>query len=166
MASIALTRIDSRLIHGQVVTMWIKRTNVKRVIIIDNEITADPFLAQVFKMASPPGVKLELYTTQEAGELWQKNQFGPQGPIFLLYKDVPICKEAYDYGVKIPSLQVGGIGGAPGRVNVVGPITLSEDDAKMLDEMDKDGCQIVFQATPDTKEATWKTVKEKFFPNI
>lgn len=60
MANLALVRIDSRLIHGQVVTMWIKRTEAKRIIIVDNEITADPFMAQIFSMAAPPEPILNL----------------------------------------------------------------------------------------------------------
>lgn len=166
MANLALVRIDSRLIHGQVVTMWIKRTEAKRIIIVDNEITADPFMAQIFSMAAPPGVKLELMTTDQAGEGWQKDQFGSLGPIVCLFKNVPVMYEAYNKGYNFPKLQVGGIGGGPGRVNVVGPITLDENDAKMLNELSNKGLEIVFQATPDTKEGDWKSVKAKFFPNV
>ena len=70
--------------------MWIKRTEAKRIIIVDNEITADPFMAQIFSMAAPPGVKLELMTTDQAGEGWKKDQFGSLGPIVCLFKNVPV----------------------------------------------------------------------------
>ena len=166
MGQLALVRIDSRLIHGQVVTMWLKRTGAKRIIIIDNEITADPFMAKVFSMAAPPGVKLELMTVADGGASWQKDEFGPLGSIICLFKNVPVCYEAFKAGFQFKSLQVGGIGGGPGRVNVVGPITLSETDAKMLEEINQAGTEIVFQATPDTKESAWASVKGDFFPNI
>ena len=36
MKNIVLIRIDDRLIHGQVVTQWIKDTNGNRILIVDD----------------------------------------------------------------------------------------------------------------------------------
>jgi len=165
MANLALVRIDSRLIHGQVVTQWIKKAVVNRILIIDDQIVSDPFMAQIFTMAAPPGVKLDLMTKKAAAEEWQKNQFG-QGNLMVMFKSVPIAHESYTLGFKYPKLQLGGLGGAPGRVAVVGPITLDETDAKMLHELEQDGCDIVFQITPSTPEIGWKSVKGKYFPSL
>ncbi len=165
MAQPALVRIDSRLIHGQVVTQWIRNANANRVIIIDNQIMADPFMAQIFIMASPPGIKLDLMSTKMAAEQWQKDQFG-QGTIIVLMKDIQTMEEVYKKGFKFTKLQLGGLGGAPGRVAVAGPITLSETDAKILSEMEKADCKIVLQITPNTPEISWQSVKSKYFSKL
>ena len=44
MVRIGLVRIDSRLIHGQVCTQWLYRTNSKKVYIVDDEERAIPFV--------------------------------------------------------------------------------------------------------------------------
>ena len=36
MAEISLIRIDFRLIHGQVVTKWVKQANANRIIIVND----------------------------------------------------------------------------------------------------------------------------------
>ena len=40
---IGLTRIDDRLIHGQVATRWTKETNVQRIIVVTDEVANDHF---------------------------------------------------------------------------------------------------------------------------
>jgi mannose/fructose/N-acetylgalactosamine-specific phosphotransferase system component IIB len=165
MATLGLVRIDGRLIHGQVVTQWIKSTGVNRIIIIDEQITSDPFMSQIFMMAAPPGIKLELMTKKTAAELWQKDKFG-QGNIMVMFRDVAAAYETFKLGFNYPKLQLGGLGGAPGRVAVVGPITLDATDAGKLAEIEKEGCDIVFQVTPSTNEVDWKSVKSKYFPKL
>ena len=47
MANISLIRIDSRLIHGQVITKWVKIAKANRIIIIDDELAQDDFMASI-----------------------------------------------------------------------------------------------------------------------
>lgn len=166
MAQLALVRIDARLIHGQVVTQWIKRTNAKLIIIIDAQIANDPFMTQIFQMAAPPSAKLQTMTTEKAAEAWKKDQFGNLGPVMVLTRNVTQIHEAYFKGFDFPELLVGGIGGAPGRINVHGPITLNEEDAKMLQEMADKGVTIDFQSTLDEPRGHWPSIKAKYYPNV
>ncbi len=52
MTEIKLIRIDFRLMHGQVVTNWIKQVSADSILIVDDKLAADKFLAQVFLMAA------------------------------------------------------------------------------------------------------------------
>ena len=65
MARIGLVRIDSRLIHGQVCTQWLYRTNSKKVYIVDDEGASNSFLSSIYKMACPVGVELETISTED-----------------------------------------------------------------------------------------------------
>ena len=58
MAEIGLVRVDSRLLHGQVVTRWIGQVGASEVIIFDDDLSQDEFMIEVFKMAAPNDVKL------------------------------------------------------------------------------------------------------------
>ncbi len=44
MANIVLCRIDSRLIHGQVVTKWVGQSQANRIAVVSDELDADPFM--------------------------------------------------------------------------------------------------------------------------
>ena len=43
MRNIVFTRIDDRLIHGQVMTAWVHETKANEIVIIDNEVAQDDF---------------------------------------------------------------------------------------------------------------------------
>lgn len=62
MKNIVLIRIDDRLIHGQVVTQWIKDTNGNRILIVDDKLVNDRMMMRILKAAAPPGVKVEVMT--------------------------------------------------------------------------------------------------------
>ncbi len=44
MANIVLCRIDSRLIHGQVVTKWVGQSQANRIAVVSDELDSDPFM--------------------------------------------------------------------------------------------------------------------------
>ena len=52
MENLVLTRIDDRLIHGQVMTAWIKQKNAVQVVVADDEVAEDEFMINVLEMAS------------------------------------------------------------------------------------------------------------------
>lgn len=160
MAKNVLVRIDSRLVHGQVVTKWIQRTDANRIIVIDDKLAKDSFMAQVYVMAAPPQVKVDILSIKDTLECWNKNS---NDRIIFLFKNVEMAVEAYNSGLEINALQVGGIGGAPGRKVVYKNITLSDEDFEKLEELSKKGVNITLQTVPDDKEITLKSIKEKFF---
>lgn len=52
---ISLYRCDDRIVHGQVVTSWMKVRACDGVIIIDDMLASDKELAQIYKSAVPAG---------------------------------------------------------------------------------------------------------------
>ena len=49
-------RIDDRLIHGQVVTAWIKQYPINKILIIDDELSQNRLMERIYKAAAPMGV--------------------------------------------------------------------------------------------------------------
>lgn len=166
MGSLALVRIDARLIHGQVCTQWLYKTGAKKIYIIDDTICKDQFLCSIYVMATPVGTKLEVISTEEAGRRWKEDELGDIQPIFILFKSMTMSYRAYKAGFRYPKLQIGSIGGGVGRKIVLGPISFDDHDAQMLDEMVKDGLDAYFQPVPDDKTTPWAAVKARHYPNL
>ena len=59
MENVLLARVDDRLIHGQVMTAWMKLLPAKEIIVIDNKVAKDEFMITVLEMAAPTGVKVK-----------------------------------------------------------------------------------------------------------
>lgn len=69
-ANIVHARVDYRLIHGQVITKWLKQCDAKRIVIIDDKLSKDEFLGSVYKMAAPTGIKVDIISVDEAQRRW------------------------------------------------------------------------------------------------
>ena len=52
---IKLSRIDDRLIHGQVATVWAKEAGAERIIVVSDEVANDDVRKILVKQAAPPG---------------------------------------------------------------------------------------------------------------
>lgn len=57
MKKASFARVDERLIHGQVMTAWVKKYWIKKIILVDDEIVQDSFMQEVLSMSAPQGVQ-------------------------------------------------------------------------------------------------------------
>jgi len=160
MAQVVLVRVDSRLIHGQVVTKWMKQTSANRILVIDDGLAKDPFMGKIYAMAAPPNSSVQIVSVQNAVDEWKKNQLA-EGRILVIFKDVASVLRAWKAGFPVEKLQVGGIGAAPGRKNVYQNITLDQKDANDLSEMKKGGVEVYFQTIPEDKPGSFESVITK-----
>ncbi|MCI8294202.1 MAG: PTS sugar transporter subunit IIB [Hespellia sp.] len=165
MAEIALVRLDSRLIHGQVCTAWLNGTQANRIIVVDDSTAKDKFLSQILLMAAPKGIKTEIMTSDTAAKEWKENQIGT-GKILLLFKSVEMAHCAYFKGFDYPEIQIGGIGGGKNKKAVVGAISINESECKLLQELNDAGCNVYFQILPHNGKTSYQEVKNKFFADI
>lgn len=146
--SIELTRVDFRLIHGQVITRWLTQCQINEIVTIDTALSQDMFMQEVFKMAAPKGVKITIIDIEKAIKLQQEGAF-EKNRVMILFKGVSELSKAIKAGLKLEKVQIGGLGGGPGRKAVNNAITLDREDADALLELEKMGTEIYFQTTPD-----------------
>lgn len=76
MAEIKLFRIDSRLIHGQIITKWLKVTQADKIVVVDETLAADDFMKEIYVAAVPKGISVDIYDTDGAMEEWERNRSG------------------------------------------------------------------------------------------
>ncbi|MBE6119745.1 MULTISPECIES: PTS sugar transporter subunit IIB [Bacillota] len=160
MADIRLVRVDFRLIHGQVITKWFGTTRANQIIIIDDELSKDPFMASIYEMSAPPGAKVTVFSVEKAVEEWNKNQLG-DGKLLVLFKNVNQIYSAWELGFPFKEIQIGGLGSAPGRKVVFGPITLNDEDAKKLKQMNDNNVRVYLHQVPEEGSAELIDVLKK-----
>ncbi|MEK5520370.1 PTS sugar transporter [Heyndrickxia sporothermodurans] len=161
MAQIQMVRVDFRLIHGQVITKWIRQTSANRIVIIDDALAVDEFMKSIYVMAAPANIEVEVYSVTDAINSWNINQLG-EGKLFVLFKDIDTTYRAIKGGIPIKDIQIGGLGAGPGRITVFGPITLNAEDVKMLEELEGGGCHAYLHQVPDEPKMEFKKAAEKF----
>ena len=65
MRNIVWTRIDDRLIHGQVMTQWIQHADANEVVIIDDGVAKDAFIQMIMKSSVPAKINLEIFNVAD-----------------------------------------------------------------------------------------------------
>ncbi|MCF3944098.1 PTS system mannose/fructose/N-acetylgalactosamine-transporter subunit IIB [Oceanobacillus alkalisoli] len=161
MANIKLIRIDTRLIHGQVITKWLKVAGANRIVIIDDDLSEDDFMADIYVAAAPTGISIEILSVNEATQLWKENELGV-GNILLLFKDVESCYNCYKQGFPIQYLQIGGLASAPGRVTVLRAVSFDKKDVEQLQEMEEGGSDIYLHIIPEEQKVKLENAIKKF----
>lgn len=160
MGVIKLIRADFRLIHGQVITKWSKEAHADKIIVINDALCMDEFLASIYIMAAPPGIDVEVYSVEQACERWKKDQMG-EGNLLVLFKTAEEANRAMKNGFPIDHLQIGGLGGGGGRVNVMGAISLDNKDVQLLKEMQQNGTHVYLHILPTEPKVEFDKILEK-----
>ncbi|MGF6190987.1 PTS system mannose/fructose/N-acetylgalactosamine-transporter subunit IIB [Serratia sp. 2723] len=161
MANIVLCRIDSRLIHGQVVTKWVGQSQANRIAVVSDELEADPFMKSIYLMAAPPNVKVDCYGNQSFAAAWRENQLG-EGNVLVLFPNLAAVQQAVVDGFDVKNIQVGGLGGGPNRKAVFQNITLDEADVAILRDLQQRGVTVFFQTIPEDKPQALADILKKF----
>lgn len=83
---IRLARIDDRLIHGQVATVWTKETQVERIIVISDDVAKDEVRKTLLTQVAPPGVKASVVDVQKGIRVYNTilNMLQPQSCYYSL----------------------------------------------------------------------------------
>lgn len=158
MADIKVARVDFRLVHGQIITKWIKYYPVNRIVVVDDALANDDFMKEIYEMAVPKGTKFKVVTLNEA-----KNALDQMDEtVFLLFKDVKTCARAVEMGMRFSFLVVGGVPGGPGRKVISDGICLSSQELDQLEKVQEVIPEIVFKGIPEEATVTLSKAKEKF----
>lgn len=161
MGLIKLTRIDSRLIHGQVITKWVKATNAATIVIIDEDLAKDSFMKDICMMAAPKGISLKIYDIKTAVEEYRKDEFG-NGNILILFKDFKTCFNTIQSGVKIEYVQLGGLANSPGKKAVFRAISIDDKDIEYINELLKQDIEIAAHIIPEESKVDVKHLLKKY----
>lgn len=155
MNNIKLVRVDFRLIHGQVITKWRNIISATEIIIVDDKLSKDTFLADIYVMAAPPGVEVQVLseaaflTSKAAGEFRDG-----KSNILLLFKSIGNIRHLFEQEVVFPAVQIGGLGGGVNRRSVVNGISIDEQDLRDLKYIQSCGTDVYFQVTPEEVKLT------------
>ena len=73
-----------------------------------------------------------------------------------------MLESIFTAGVKVDSVQVGGLGGGPSRKVVFQNITLDDTDAKICEDLSAQGVSIVFQTIPEDAPQDVTSILKKY----
>lgn len=151
MAKLGLVRIDSRMIHGQVMTMWSKTNGINHILAIDDALMKDLFMQDIYRMAVPHKLKVTMLSISDAGQKWKDNEL-PDDVYLVLFKDVHSALAAWNAGFKFESLQVGNLSPEKRTKMLHVNSRLSVEHIPELQELQRNGVEVYAQSVPTEKK--------------
>ena len=149
---IKLTRIDDRLVHGQVAFTWVPALGVNCLIVANDKVAKDEFMKLTLGLAKPAGTKLLIKSLKEAAEfLNDKKNEGLK--ILLMINSV---KDAAAMATEVPeirSINIGGLRLKDGAKLISKAVAVNEDDITVLRDLLSKGIELEIRQVPtDNKQ--------------
>jgi len=145
--SIALYRIDDRLIHGQVVVGWGKPLNVGFIVLVDDAVRASTWEQELYRMGVPAGIDVVFASTAEAQTClpeWKRDtRVG-----LLVAGDIETLASLASDSQRVPGINIGGLHHRPGRSPRLRYVYLSDAEAAQLKALAARGIAVTAQDVP------------------
>lgn len=138
---IGLARIDDRLIHGQVATRWTKETNVKRIIVVSDEVAADTVRKTLLTQVAPPGVTAHVVDVAKAIRVYDNPKYANER-VMLLFTNPTDVERVVAGGVAIKTVNIGGIAFRQGKTQVNNAVSVDEKDIEAFHKLDQRGIEL------------------------
>lgn len=152
-----LVRVDDRLIHGQVVAIWLKALGAKRIVIVDDGTAKDTFLREVIELTAPQGVAVEIHDLGSGTERVRQVAADPE-PAFVLLRSPVTALRLREAGIEFPLLNVGGIGAGPGRKRLYRNISASPEELEAMRQLEKLGTTVELRIVENDRPVMFASV--------
>lgn len=149
MQNLVLTRIDDRLIHGQVMTKWLKETGAQNVVIVDDATAANDFMINVFEQAIPEDIGIGVFNKEDGVKFFSQPL---EAPTMILVKVPETIEYMVDHGIDIKEVDLGGMGAKEGRSTLYQYISTSPEEDKCFERLVKKGVRVYVQIVPQNDQ--------------
>lgn len=149
--SVVLARIDQRLIHGLIVNQWAQALNVKRFMVVDDELSTNEAIKASMRMSKPAGTGMSIIDTQKAITNFNAGKYDNQR-VFVLVKEPSTLIKLINGGVQVPKIDLGIMFNENGRQPVTKFVALDDNERQDLQTLQNQGVPLVVQYVPTDPE--------------
>jgi len=147
--SIALYRIDDRLIHGQVVVGWGQPLDTTFIVLVDDEVRGSDWEQDLYRMGVPPQIEVIFASVDEAAQKLPQWEADPRVGI-LLVGDIDTAA-ALVARTPVRRFNVGGIHHRAGRTERLRYVYLTDAEAAKLRQLSSNGVEVTAQDVPTAR---------------
>ncbi len=144
--NILLTRIDNRLIHGQVVTQWNAVVGANLILVANDGVAKSDVRQRLMDMAAPEGVAMRYFSLQKTIDVI--HQASSDQLIFLVVDNPTDVLALVRAGAPIKKVNVGNMHMAEGRRQVTASVAVDDTDVAAFKELRDLGVELEIQRVP------------------
>lgn len=153
MPNILLTRIDNRLVHGQVGVTWTKTIGANLLLVANDETSEDKMTQQLMSVtAKSSGAGIRFFSIEKTAAIIDRA--APNQKIFIICKTPKDVRRLVDAGVEIKDVNVGNMHFSEGKRALSKKVYVDDQDYEDLKYLVDKGINVFIQDVPgDPKQS-------------
>ena len=154
---IKLTRIDDRLVHGQVAMTWTPALGADCLLVANDKATTDEFLKMTLGLAKPASTKLLIKTLTDA-ITFLNDPRGQNMKILVLVNSVKDAATLVAGVSEIRSINFGGIRTKEGARSIAKALAVTDDDVAIIRDLLAEGIELEVRQVPTDNKTPIETL--------
>ena len=146
------TRIDDRLIHGQIIAAWLAASQADTIVVADDKAASDSLQQTILKMAVPSRIKVVIESIEKVAKTL--NDPNSKGHVLLIVRNPECAYKLIEEGVDLSVINVGNISNTKstvGRTKILQNIFVEPNDVEYLKKLNNKGIHLEVKAVPTDK---------------
>lgn len=148
--SIVLGRIDYRLLHGIVATMWAPQSGAQRVMVIDDHTANDPIIKESMRLGKPAGMACSIITEETALTNFKAGKYDDH-KVFIVCEDPNVFLKLQEAGQSIPRVVVGITRDRETGTKVSSRAAIKDEEKAVYKQLIANGTEVDVQFTTTDK---------------
>jgi mannose/fructose/N-acetylgalactosamine-specific phosphotransferase system component IIB len=154
---IKLTRIDDRLLHGQVAFTWTPTVSADCLIVANDKASKDEFLKMTLNLAKPASAKLMIKSIADTVTFLKDPRSQPL-KILIIVNAVKDAASLANEVSEIQSVNFGGLRAREGAKAISKAIAVTDEDISVIKDMLAKGLELEVRQVPTDKKVLIDTL--------
>ncbi|UQS82476.1 PTS sugar transporter subunit IIB [Bombilactobacillus folatiphilus] len=154
---IVMTRIDYRLIHGQVAFTWTNNLSANALLIANDSVAQDNFRKKTLQLAKPDSAKLIFKSIADSAKAIASG-VTDKYRVFIIVENIG---DAYRLAKLVPQIKVIDLGLAnkkAGAQNIAKSVYVTPEETAQLQELEQRGIQVLVKQAPTDPDTTFSSL--------
>ncbi|MEF9937307.1 MAG: PTS N-acetylgalactosamine transporter subunit IIB [Carnobacterium sp.] len=147
--NILLTRIDNRLVHGQVGMTWTNTLGANLVVVANDEVAKDSVQQNLMDMVLPETVQIRFFTLEKTIRIISKA--APHQKILLVVKTPEDALTLVEGGVPIEFLNIGNLHFSEGKQQLSSTVSVDKNDVETFKKLNQLGVKMEVKGIPSER---------------
>ena len=153
MPNILLTRIDNRLVHGQVGVTWTKTIGANLIVVADDAVAQDKMQQSLMTVtAKSSGAGVRFFSVEKTAATI--GNAAPEQKIFIVCKTPKEVRRLVELGVELKDINVGNMHFSEGKRPLSKKVYVDDADMEDLQFLAAKGLNVYIQDVPGDSKIT------------
>ncbi|MDD9312522.1 PTS N-acetylgalactosamine transporter subunit IIB [Cytobacillus firmus] len=149
MPNILLTRIDNRLVHGQVGVTWVNHLGANLIVVANDEVAEDEVQQDLMEMVVPEAIGVRFFSIQTTADII--HDASEDQNIFLVSKTPQDVLRLVEGGVPIDKVNIGNMHYSEGKTQIYSTVSIDAADKEAFRKLKNHGVKLEVRRVPDER---------------